>query len=421
MTTVALTGSGDLWRFFAVPPQQDAAGGPAAPPVDWSPFFTEAGLASSAFQPVEPEWSPPGYADTRVAWVGRYDDAPEWPVRVEAASYRGRPVAFQVLWPWSRPLRTRPFEPGVGERIAGGIIVALITLALLGGLVIARRHIRQGKGDRRGAFRLALAIAAADFTGGCLVAAHHVSALEEWSLIMSLASAALFGGGVVWLYYIALEPLVRKRWPDRIIAWTRLVSGRPRDPLVGREILVGVVMGVWLVVLNGLTGLAANRTRLPTVFGVDTLDRLRSLAGAASSLLSVFSESTGQALVLLFLIVFLRAALRRTVPAMTVFGLIVAAVLALQQSDDFGRLALVWGALAATVFTFAIGRVGLLALAATLLTARIVAGLPLLMDPSTWYAGAVALPLVALAALVAWAARAALAGRSLFDVRLPGD
>jgi eukaryotic-like serine/threonine-protein kinase len=425
MTSVHVTGTGDLWRFFAVPPQKDEAAGTApagtAPaPVDWSPFFAEAGLAPSDLKPVEPEWSPPTYADARAAWLGHYADTPEWEVRVEAASYRGRPVAFQVIWPWNRPLLMRPFEEGTAGRIANRIIVSLIASAMFGGLVLARHNIRQGKGDRRGAFRLALAIAVIDLVGGNLRAAHHANAFEEWNLIILLASSALFSGGAAWLYYIALEPLVRKRWPDLIIAWTRLVSGRPRDPLVGREILIGVALGVWLAVLNALVGAVANLNRLPTVFEGDTIERLKSLARSASAILGSFDQSTGQALVLLFIIVVLRVALRRTAPAMAAFALIVAAIAGLSVAEDYGRLALVWSVLAGAVITFATARVGLLALAATLVTVDLVGGLPIVLDPSVWYAGAAALPLLVLAPLAAWAARAALAGRSLFDLRVPG-
>ena len=51
------------------------------------------------------------------------------------------------------------------------------------------------------------------------------------------------------LLYLALEPYVRRRWPHRIIAWSRLLSGHFRDPLVGREFLVGSLFAVGLGLL----------------------------------------------------------------------------------------------------------------------------------------------------------------------------
>ncbi len=50
----------------------------------------------------------------------------------------------------------------------------------------------------------------------------------------------------MWLLYIALEPYVRRNWPQTIISWTRLVSGRLRDPLVGRDIVSGILLGMAL-------------------------------------------------------------------------------------------------------------------------------------------------------------------------------
>jgi hypothetical protein len=39
------------------------------------------------------------------------------------------------------------------------------------------------------------------------------------------------------LYYLAMEPFVRRIWPTALISWTRAVSGGWRDPLVGRDLL----------------------------------------------------------------------------------------------------------------------------------------------------------------------------------------
>jgi hypothetical protein len=53
------------------------------------------------------------------------------------------------------------------------------------------------------------------------------------------------------MLYMALEPYVRRHWPQAIISWSRLVAGRLRDPLVGRDVLWGVALGVvWSVVVS---------------------------------------------------------------------------------------------------------------------------------------------------------------------------
>ena len=48
----------------------------------------------------------------------------------------------------------------------------------------------------------------------------------------------------MWVLYLALEPYVRRYWPQAMISWTRALGGRWRDPLVGRDVLYGVVLGV---------------------------------------------------------------------------------------------------------------------------------------------------------------------------------
>ena len=36
---------------------------------------------------------------------------------------------------------------------------------------------------------------------------------------------------------------MRRRWPQTLISWTRVLAGRLRDPLVGRDVLVGAACG----------------------------------------------------------------------------------------------------------------------------------------------------------------------------------
>jgi serine/threonine-protein kinase len=65
----------------------------------------------------------------------------------------------------------------------------------------------------------------------------------EYERLGLILSVSLYNAATVWLFYIALEPYVRRFWPQLLIGWTRLISGRMRDPLVGREVLVGVAAG----------------------------------------------------------------------------------------------------------------------------------------------------------------------------------
>jgi hypothetical protein len=119
----------------------------------------------------------------------------------------------------------------------------------IGGGILARRNLRLGYGDTRGGRRLAIWIA----SGGVLwpvLRAHHVPlVVDEWIFLLIATGWALVWTAFAWLIYISLEPYVRRWWPHTLISWARLLSGRVRDPLVGRDILAGLLAGIGLVAL----------------------------------------------------------------------------------------------------------------------------------------------------------------------------
>ena len=45
------------------------------------------------------------------------------------------------------------------------------------------------------------------------------------------------------MLYLAIEPAIRRRFPEKIVSWTRLLSGNWRDPIVARDILAGIAAG----------------------------------------------------------------------------------------------------------------------------------------------------------------------------------
>ncbi|HXY39133.1 MAG TPA: protein kinase, partial [Vicinamibacteria bacterium] len=95
--------SGRLLRFYAIPPQLESEPPPSPPAPDWSRLFAEARLDPGAFQKVSPKWTPLFHTDARAAWEGACAERKDLIVRVEAAAYRGRPVWFEVITPWTMP------------------------------------------------------------------------------------------------------------------------------------------------------------------------------------------------------------------------------------------------------------------------------------------------------------------------------
>ena len=154
MVSVTLDARGKLVRLLAVAPQIDESKGPWPDP-DWEALFREAGLEWQRFTPSSPKWLSLMPFDARAEWDGSFAGHSDVPIHVTAASYRGKPVYFAVLGPWEQPTRVQEAPRGVGQIAALATVVVLVLSLLFGGLVLARRNVRLGRGDRRGAFRLA--------------------------------------------------------------------------------------------------------------------------------------------------------------------------------------------------------------------------------------------------------------------------
>jgi len=251
MKELRLDSEGRLKELHVVPPEMEKAGpGGPAPPDDWSALFRAAGLDPRMFHSVEPRWNPREYADSRAAWEGPHPERRGVTMRVEAAAYRGRPVSFLWIGPWSSSSRDLPDQRTAGRRAADLIWIGIVLTLLFAGAWMARRNLRAGRGDRRGAARLAAAVVIVQLAMWVL-GAHHVSSEEEFGILVTgLASAAVMGG-VAWLVYIALEPIMRRYWPGMLVSWTRLIAGNWKDSLVGRDLLVGASSGALIAILMG--------------------------------------------------------------------------------------------------------------------------------------------------------------------------
>ncbi len=246
MVSVLIDQAGRLTRLTAAPSHIDESAADDRQP-DWTALFAAAGLPIAKFSPVRPTRVPSAYADARGAWEGVYPDRPDIRIRVEAAAARGRPTYFEIVAPWTPPQRLEParFLTG-GDRVRYVIGVSLGLLVSAMAVLLVRRNLRLGRGDRRGAFRLCLYLGIMGMLFGTLRAHHVADLVAERELSVMLTSWATYGALVMWVFYIALEPHVRAVWPEMMIGWSRLLAGRLRDPLVGRDILIGAALGIVL-------------------------------------------------------------------------------------------------------------------------------------------------------------------------------
>ena len=248
MALVRLDPSGRLVHLMVVPPPVEEAAG-AAPLPEWPALLASAGFEPSAWKPVAPRWTPPVYADARAAWEGTWPNRPDLPVRLEAGAFRGKPVYFEAIYPWTRPARTVSSALTAAERAGLALLFLMIAGMIAGVAIFARRNLRAGRGDRRGAVRLSAFVFAA-MVVAWFFGEHHVATLWEVALVTMALSSALFAAGLCWLGYLAVEPFVRRRWPDVLVSWARLLAGELRDPLVGRDVLVGCAAGPALAVIG---------------------------------------------------------------------------------------------------------------------------------------------------------------------------
>jgi hypothetical protein len=253
-TSVMLDQEGRLLRFARVPDQRALVQPVAA---DWRGVFGEAGLNPSRFTPVPPEWTAPVGSDRRYAWTGTYANGSPVRVRVEAASLGGRPVYFDTFHPWDKPRVL--LRPSIGSTVLGVISFT----AIIAGAIIVRRNAALGRLDRRGALRVGITITLLYFGAYSLLANHVPDVYVEYVTLLTALGISMYSGLFGAVLYAAVEPFVRRRWPRMLIGWSRLLAGRFRDPLVGREVLVGVTAGSLMavifraVLLAGITAGAA--------------------------------------------------------------------------------------------------------------------------------------------------------------------
>ena len=242
MVNVMLDLKGRLHFLHAVPARAPGRDTPAPAP-DWTALLREAGFDASRFTATTPTWVPPVFGDARAAWTGTYPDRPDIPIRVEAAAWRGQPVYFQIFEPWSA---TTLAAPGGRPRITVAAVLAftLFCAVVTGAFLLARRNLRLNRGDEVGAFRLALALCLMHVVAGLMTAHLTYDVFPTLLTLGLLIGRGLLLGMVVYAIYMALEPDVRRRWPETLIAWSRVLTGRWTDPLVGRDVLLGILVGV---------------------------------------------------------------------------------------------------------------------------------------------------------------------------------
>lgn len=438
MVNVSLDTLGRLIKFEAVPPQIDPVSTSQSPvPAElangstrslelknrnanlWAPLFEEAGLDLTSFTETQSKWLPLASSDARVAWEGKLSDPIQTPIRVEAASYRGKPVYFEIVGPWTRPERMQEFQLRTGAKVFAIMIIVLCLSLMIIGVLLARKNLHEGRGDRKGAFRVATYVFSALMISWVFLAHHYLDFREFFQLFLPSLMASLYFSALLWLFYIALEPYVRHWWPHRLVSWSRLLAGDFRDPLVGRDILIGSMFGVAIVVINYLGFLAPRGQPVPSLVtlqaNLDTFLGLRESLGEFFNLPANFAIFLG--IMYLFLLVFLYLFFRRKEWLSSSVAWLVPTLIWGTLYHNF-LLGLLFAGLIYGLILIVIMRFGLLALIASQFFTLLFATYPMTWDFSMWYAGSTVFGLCAGLALVFYSFYISLGGQPLFKYGL---
>lgn len=383
MTGVHLDPNGRLLRLYAIPPQRTDASPTAADP-NWGHWFDPEtiGFDLKALEPARSECTPPCACDRQAAWVGSLGNRPELLVRVEVAAYRGRPVYFEVM-PAGRPAASRGTLPE-------GIFLPLGLILLAGAVLLAIRNRRRGRGDMRGAVHLGVALLAIQI-GAWLIGGHHSLSEEGSQFVVCLG----IGGSFALLYgvgYMAIEPAVRRRWPWRSTAWNRLLDGRLGDPMVGRDVLIGLAVGVAALLTLRAARLAAAWAGVPPpppLIGAGPFSLHLPALAPLVVVLSFLRTPIIVPLLYLLLSFALFLALRRewlAWGAVWLFFTSMYAVPLLGPSPSGNAMTLFWYGLRVGLQVFALARFGLLVMAGSVFCSEMLSIVPLTADLSAWYA-----------------------------------
>jgi serine/threonine-protein kinase len=411
MTEVTLDHEGRLTLFESIPAQHLDT--PIVPsPVDWGPLFTLADLDRTKLQPAEPLWNWLAASDIRAAWTGTWPGSGR-PLRVEAAALGGRPVAFMLTGPWRKATRMPDDSAGRQNRPVL-VLFALAFSILAGATMLARANLRRGRGDWRGATRLGAGMSLM-LLGLWLCHVHLVASIGLLAMFLLAVCTSVFYGVLLWTIYTALEPFVRRHWPHVLVSSTNILTGRVRDPVVGRDVLFGAALGVaWVLMLRASDLLTGGESFASFPGNTDVLTGVRGTLG-------VVLERAPYAIRNVLLFFFLLFVIRRVVRSEWGAALIFAGTFALLSAlgnDEHPWLNALISFLYFGSGAFVVLRWGLVSFATGLFVSDLLVHLPATVDASAWYFGNMMLLVAIAVGLTSWAVYTSMARPRSADVRI---
>lgn len=285
---------------------------------------------------------------------------------------------------------------------------------MLGAAVIAVRNYHKKRSDMKGAFRLAVFMFALQMAMW-IFRSHFVLTFNLFLTMTVAISTSLYFAVLVALLYMALEPYVRRRWPQSIISWSRLLLGRWRDPLVGRDVLIGLVLGCgWVLIFALYLVYLVHLNYVPQTGNYEFMTGVRQAIGCW--LQRIATDGVQGTLIFFFVIFLFRVLLRNQWLAAGAFVLLFATMQSL-KNEHFWMSFLAFG-LVYSLAAVALVRFGLVSLSAALIVTDLLLGTPITANFSQWFVGSTIFVFASIAAVGLWAFHTALAGQKLWKEEL---
>jgi len=230
---------------------------------------------------------------------------------------------------------------------------------------------------------------------------------------------AVFNGVLFSACYLAIEPWVRRSWPHGIITWERCIAGRWQDPVVARDILIGLAgaalsgcvdRGVGLFVIQ-----FGGRPAGPIPFFGDlgfVLDNLMGWPAVASTLVVAVFQGATLSLAAFFILFLGRSLFKRPWMASVMFLVVTAGF---GPIPYFARGEWMNGAVGVALLVVALPvmlRFGLLATAVWICMGRYIAHSLLTTNLTAWYGLSSFTAIIIVSMVSLWAFRVAIGGWS---------
>lgn len=388
VTTIIVDGRGRLLLFESPPNQHRDIQVEATAP-DWKSMIRAAGCDPEDLIPTPSRLLPGVESPGHLAYLVNSSETVDRNIQIEISMRDHHVQFFAALSP--------TIVPTTGSAVASAdrwavnqTLRNLVLLILLAAAIPAAWTNWRNRGDLTGAVRLGGFVFALRLLG------HLISMRSAGSLSMAIddlamdAVVALCEGMIVALFYLAVESQVRRHWPRTFGSWSRILAGRIRDPIVGRDMLVGCTTGAFWAILTLLD------RRLPAGMGWEShtslrlyqgLDELRSARFAIAGMFNTLQTGIYQGLVMLFILVIVTwLAKPCRWLALLITWLIGASMFAPIASHPVTAWTLFALGIVA-VGLYLLTRWGLVSLLSALFVAGLLNGFPITTEFSTWYAG----------------------------------